>query len=232
MSTADEAVPVTATAPQPTPAAPVYDTVEAAVRAQLAKAFGGKRGTVEAAVPTITFTLAWITTEQLQLSLILSGGIAAVLLVARIVQRSTPQFVLNSLFGIGIGAFFALRSGKAEDAFLPGMLWIAVVEAIMIFSILVRWPFMGFMLGATNPEDPLAWHRDKGIVKLCTKVSWIMVLPGLIKLTVQIPLYLAGQVVWLGIAKIALGWPVYLAALATVGWVLARGRTAMRPAVS
>jgi hypothetical protein len=206
-----------------------YETVEAAVRAQLAKAFGGRRGTIETAVPTIAFTLAWIFTEQLQLSLILSGGIAVVLLVIRIVQRSTPQFVLNSLFGIGIGAFFALRSGKAEDAFLPGMLWIAVVEAIMIFSILVRWPFMGFMLGATNPEDPLAWHRDKGIVKLCTKVSWIMVLPGLIKLTVQIPLYLAGQVFWLGIAKVALGWPVYLAALATVGWVLARGRTAVQP---
>ncbi|GIH28201.1 hypothetical protein Aph01nite_65110 [Acrocarpospora phusangensis] len=226
-------MPVQPTATAPPQPAESYDTVEAAVRAQLAKAFGGRRGTIEAAVPTIAFTLSWITTAQLQLSLIISGGLAAALLLLRIVQRSTPQFVLNSLFGIGIGAFFALRSGKAEDAFLPGMLWIAVVEAIMIFSILVRWPFMGFMLGATNPEDPLAWHRDKGIVKLCTKVSWIMVLPGLIKLTVQIPLYLAGQVFWLGIAKVALGWPVYLAALATVGWVLARGRTAVQaqPAV-
>ncbi|WP_308169891.1 DUF3159 domain-containing protein [Acrocarpospora catenulata] len=229
MSTADEALPTAAPGTTAGPPTQAYDTVESVVRAQLAKAFGGRRGTVEAAVPTIVFTLAWIITEQLKLSLILSGGIAAVLLLLRIVQRSTPQFVLNSLFGIGIGAFFALRSGKAEDAFLPGMLWIAVVEVIMIFSILVRWPFMGFMLGATNPDDPLAWHRDKGIVKLCVKVSWIMAMPGLIKLAVQIPLYYAGQVFWLGIAKVALGWPVYLAALATVGWILARGRTAIQP---
>ncbi len=218
VSTAEEAAP-----PPPVSA---HETVEAVVRAQIAKAFGGKRGTVEAAVPTIAFTLTWIFTEDLKFSVILSVALSVVLLVARIVQRSTPQFVLNSLFGIGIGAFFALRSGNAEDAFLPGMLWIAVVEALMILSILVRWPFLGFLLGATNPDDPIAWHRDKGIVDLCVKLSWIMALPGLIKLGVQIPLYLAGNVFWLGIAKVALGWPVYLAALATVGWMLARGRTA------
>ncbi|TKK87024.1 DUF3159 domain-containing protein [Herbidospora galbida] len=220
MSTAEEAAP-----PPPVSA---HETVEAVVRAQIAKAFGGKRGTVEAAVPTIAFTLTWIFTEDLKFSVILSVALSVVLLLARIVQRSTPQFVLNSLFGIGIGAFFALRSGNAEDAFLPGMLWIAVVEALMILSILVRWPFLGFLLGATNPDDPIAWHRDKSIVDLCVKLSWIMALPGLIKLSVQIPLYLAGSdyVFWLGIAKVALGWPVYLAALATVGWMLARGRTA------
>ncbi|GAB1821867.1 DUF3159 domain-containing protein [Herbidospora sp. RD11066] len=224
MSTAEEAAP-----PQP---ASAHETVEAVVRAQIAKAFGGTRGTVEAAVPTVAFTLGWIFTEDLKLSLIVSGALAVLLLIARVVQRSTPQFVLNSLFGIGIGAFFALRSGNAEDAFLPGMLYIAVVEVVMILSILVRWPFLGFLLGATNPDDPIAWHRDKAIVDLCVKLSWVMALPGLIKLAVQIPLYMAGNATGLGIAKVALGWPVYIAALAVVGWMLARGRTAPEQATS
>ena len=43
--------------------APTEDTVEAVVRRQLSKALGGVRGMVEAAVPTIVFTVLWLTTR-------------------------------------------------------------------------------------------------------------------------------------------------------------------------
>ena len=93
-----------------------HDTVEAAIRGQLAKAFGGVRGIIEAAVPTITFTGMWIATSDLKMSLIVSIAAAVVLLVVRVLQRSTPQFVINSLIGIGIGAFFASRTGGARTS--------------------------------------------------------------------------------------------------------------------
>ena len=62
---------------------------------------------------------------------------ALVLLVVRLVQRSTPQFVLNALFGIGIGWVFVRISasrGGDEDAqalayFLPGILYNGVLRA-------------------------------------------------------------------------------------------------------
>ena len=58
-------------APEPSQHAPAtVDTVEAVVRAQIARALGGKRGILEAAVPTVVFTLFWITTKELQLALI------------------------------------------------------------------------------------------------------------------------------------------------------------------
>src|SRR5688572_3834071 len=100
-----------------------HDTVEAAIRSQLAKAFGGIRGVIEAAVPTAVFTVMWIATSRLQLSLIVSASTAVVLLVARLAQRSTPQYVINSLIGIGIGWFFASRTGEAKDVYLPGILY-------------------------------------------------------------------------------------------------------------
>ncbi len=43
--------------------APTLDTVEAVVRQQLSKALGGPRGMVEAAVPTIMFTVLWLVTK-------------------------------------------------------------------------------------------------------------------------------------------------------------------------
>jgi hypothetical protein len=79
------------------------DTVEAVVRRQLSQALGGRRGMVEAAVPTIVFTVLWLTTRELRLALAVSVGAALVLLAVRLVQRSSVQFVVNALVGIGVG---------------------------------------------------------------------------------------------------------------------------------
>jgi hypothetical protein len=218
MSTADMAA---------APAA--HATVEAAVRAQMAKALGGRRGIVEAAVPTIAFTLTWVTTKDLKLSLIIGIGSAVVLLLVRLAQRTTPQFVLNSLVGIGIGAFFATRTGQAKDVFLPGIYYNGAYAAGMLLSIVVRWPIVGFLVGSVT-GDPTAWHRDAALVRLCSRLTWLLMLPCLLRVIVQLPLYWADHVTALGIAKIALGWPLQVAGLAAMVWVLARGRTPMQPA--
>jgi hypothetical protein len=42
---------------------------------------------------------------------------------------------------------------------------------------------------------------------------------------VMYPMYLASQVELLGVAKIVLGWPAYLCALAIMGMILVRGKT-------
>ncbi|MCO5993521.1 DUF3159 domain-containing protein [Actinoallomurus rhizosphaericola] len=206
-----------------------YDTVEEAVRKQLSKALGGPRGVVEAAIPTIGFTVSWIVSHQLKASLILGAGLAVVLLAVRLVQRSTVQFVLNSVFGIAIAAFFALRSGKAADAFLPGILYNAGYAAAMLLSIAVRWPVVGFLIGSVT-GDPTAWHRDRDIVRLCSRLTWLLLIPCLVRVAVQYPLYLAGHVGWLGAAKVVMGWPLQVAALAVMAWLLARGRTPMETA--
>jgi hypothetical protein len=209
-----------------------HETVEAAVRAQLAKAFGGVRGIIEAAVPTIAFTLSWITSEDLKLSLIISISLSVVLLLVRILQRSTPQFVINSLIGIAIGAFFASRSGNAKDVFLPGILWNAAYSVGMLISIVSRWPVVGFLIGSVT-NDPVGWHKDAGIVKLCTRLTWLLMLPCVVRVAVQGPVYLFGggeeAVAALGLTKIVMGWPLQVAALAAMLWLLGRGRTPIKP---
>lgn len=212
----------------------VHDTVESAVRAQLAKAFGGFRGIVEAAVPTIAFTLTWITTEELRLSLIISIALAVVLLLIRIVQRSTPQFVINALIGIAIGAFFASRTGEAKDYFLPGILYNGGYAIAMLVSIVSRWPVVGFLIGSVT-NDPIGWRKDPGVVKLCIKLTWLLMIPCVVRVAVQLPVYLYGgdqAVAALGFTKIAMGWPLQVAALAAMVWVLGKGRTPIKPPVA
>jgi hypothetical protein len=220
---------------------PTAATVEEVVRAQLAKALGGRRGMLEAAVPTAAFTLLFLTTHHLKLALAVSVGCALVLLVLRIVHRSTTQFVWNALFGIGIGAFFAWRSarggGDANDQalayFLPGVLYNAAYSVFMIGSIVARWPLIGFLVGSVT-GDPTAWHADKAVVRLCSRLTWMLALPCLVRVAVQAPIYLAGRNGWwdqssavaaLGTAKLAMGWPLQIAALTAMVWLLSRNKT-------
>jgi hypothetical protein len=216
---------------QPTPQSPddsappvEVTTVEQLVRNQLAKALGGKRGVLEGAVPTLGFTITWIAFHELKLSLVVSFGLAAVALLIRLVQRSTIQFVFNSIIGISIAAIFALRSGRAEDAFLPGLIYNAAYAVFLIGSIVIRWPLIGFLIGSVT-GDPTAWHKDKQLVALCSKLTWILAIPCVLRVLVQYPLWASHEAGWLGVAKLAMGWPLQLAALAAMAWLLSRDRT-------
>ncbi|HEX4976571.1 MAG TPA: DUF3159 domain-containing protein [Nocardioides sp.] len=220
------------------------ETVESVVRTQLSKALGGKRGMLEAAVPTIAFTVTFLTLKDLRTALVVSVSAALVLLVVRIVQRSTPQFVLNSLVGIGIGALFAWRSaqggGDASDNalayFLPGLVYNAGYAAVMTFTIVIGWPVVGFMVGSVA-GDPTAWHREPQVVRLCRNLTWMLVLPCVIRVAVQLPIYLGGRaaedadpyIAALGVSKLLMGWPLQLAALGGMVWLLARDHTPVDP---
>lgn len=221
--------------------APSVETVEELVRRQLATALGGRRGILEAAVPTIVFTLLWLTTKELSLALTVSVAAAGVALVIRLAQRSTVQFALNALFGIGIGWLFvrlAARGGGDEDAqalayFLPGLLYNAGYGVLMALTCLIGWPIVGFMVGSVT-GDPTAWHADRQIVRLCTRLTLLLAAPCFLRVLVQAPIWLAGHydamstdtaVALLGTLKIVMGWPLQLAALALMGLLLTRNRT-------
>lgn len=220
---------------------PTIASVEAVVRQQLGTALGGRRGMIEAAVPTVLFTVLWLSTRRLELALWVSIGAAVLLLVIRLVQRSTVQFVVNALVGIGIGWLFvawsARSGGSAQEQalayFLPGILYNAGYAVILAATCLIGWPLMGFMVGSVT-GDPTAWHADRAVTALCARLTWVLTAPCALRAAIQGPIWLAGRrglmdadtaIATLGVLKIALGWPVQVAALATMAWLLTRNHT-------
>lgn len=221
--------------------AAISETVEQVVRQQLARSLGGRRGMAEAAVPTLLFTIVWFVTRDLRLALAVSLALAVALLAVRVLQRSTVQFALNALFGVGIGWLFvwmaARGGGDANDQalafFLPGILVSSVISVLLAVSCLTRWPAVGFMLGSMT-GDPTAWRDDAQVVTLCTRLTWAMAMPSIVGVALQGPVWLMGYlavlepsraVLLLGTLRFGLGWPLKAGAAALMTWLLARNHT-------
>jgi len=113
---------------------------------------------------------------------------------------------------VALAAFIATRTGKAEDFFLPGLLFNGGYALIYAISIAVRWPLMGVFIGPLIGEG-MNWRQDPDRVRLFSKISWIWVGTFLLRLAVQLPLYLSGSLVALGIAKTAMGLPIFALAI-------------------
>jgi hypothetical protein len=224
------------------------DTVEALVRHQLAESLGGKRGMLEAGIPGIVFTAVWLPTKELQLALVLSLAVAGAALVVRLAQRSTIQYVFNAIFGIGIGWVFVRwaesQGGSETDQalafFLPGILFSLGYTIVMGASCLAGWPVLGFMLGAAT-DDPLGWHQNKQVVRLCNRLTWVMLMPGAVGVLLQGPVWLMGHydvmdpdvaVVVIAVLRTGLGWVLRIGSWSLMVWLLARNATPLEPADS
>jgi len=202
-----------------------------------ADAVGGVRGVVESVAPGLLFVVVYIAAgQQLAPALIAASAAAVVAVVVRLAQRTPITQALSGLLGVGIGVVWAWRSGDASDYFAYG-LWVNAAYLVgTLVSILVGWPLVGLVMGLFRPEGPLsstgswgaavAWRADPALRRRYAMATWPWVAMFALRLVVQVPLYLADEVAWLGTAKLAMGLPLTALTL-WLSWSLVRGSTAL-----
>lgn len=177
----------------------------------LANALGGAKGLIDSSLPTVAFIVLFtIVKVELMSAVYVALGTATVLAVIRLVQKNSLQQVVSGLIGVAIAAWFVSRSGRAEDYFLPGLLTNLAYGIGILISILIRFPAVGFVVGALS-GDVLGWRKDPAKIRLYSLVSWWWVGMFSLRLLVQVPLYLAGSLELLATARLIMGWPLYLA---------------------
>jgi hypothetical protein len=206
--------------------APQFRYVEEFVRYQLSQSLGGARGMIESALPFIAFTIAWVIQRQLYPAIAAAVATALLLALIRIVQRQSIRYVAQAVVPTAIAVLIATRTGRAQDVFLPGILYNGALAVLSIASVAFRKPLVGFILGAAV-GDPTGWTRDRGLVKMTSRLTLVLAVPYVTRFLVQMPLFLAGHVVLLGVAKVVLGWPMLIAALTVIGFMLSKGKTPM-----
>jgi hypothetical protein len=196
----------------------------------LAGAFGGPLGMLESALPAVVFVAVYsLSGSDTNLSATVAVGLALVLTVARLARRESPRHALSGLIGVVFAAFIAARSGSAENFFLPGLLANAVYASAFVISIAARRPLVGIIVGALDGEGR-DWRDEPDRLRAFTRASWLWAGIFLTRLAVQLPLYLSGAVVALGIAKTAMGIPLFALGLWLTWRLVHRHRVAAPPA--
>jgi hypothetical protein len=184
-------------------------------------AIGGWRGVLESVLPSLAFVILFtLRPEPLILSLGVSVGLAAVFTLVRLVQKSPPSAALGGLLAAGAAALLARWTGRGADNFIPGLITNAVYGTAMIVAALVGWSLIGLAVGFLMGEGT-AWRADR---RRRRAFFWLGIAWGLLfllRLAVQLPLYLTDQVTLLGTLKLVMGLPLF-APMIAVTWLVVR----------
>ncbi len=191
------------------------------------RAIGGVRGIVESVLPSLVFVVAFTVTQDpetgtgnLGLSLGLSVGIAVLFTAIRLLSPGNASPAVGGLIAAGLAAALALWTGRGEDNFLIGLLINGGYGTAFLISALIGWPIIGVIAGWLVGETT-AWRRDrrKRRAFFWLSIAWAALFA--VRLAVQLPFYLAGDVTTLGVLKIAMGLPLF-APLLAVTWLVVR----------
>jgi hypothetical protein len=197
----------------------------------LRDAVGGVRGLLESVVPFAVFSGAYAITEELRPSIIAALVPAVVLALWRILAREPLTQAVSGLVGIGIGAWIASRTGNASDVFVPSIIKNSASAAVCAVSALVRWPIVGLVVGPVTGEM-FAWRDDPARFAAYRLVTWLWVGMFLVRLAVQVPLWLADQTVLLGtLNAFVLGLPLF-GLTVWLSWLVLRRVPPAKPAAA
>ena len=197
-----DAEPDAATSAKPTPA-----------QAMLAQ-MGGVSGLIYSALPVAV--LVPVSTAFGLLPAILAAlGVAAAVLVWRLIRHDSMQPAIAGFVGVGISALIAWLVGASKGYFLLGI-WTSLVWAVVFgLSVLIRRPIVGYIWSLVNGHDR-SWRQSRKAVLAFDAATLVWVAVFGARFLVQHHLYDADKTGWLGVARIAMGWPLTaVAALVT-----------------
>ncbi|MFD6163006.1 DUF3159 domain-containing protein [Nocardia sp. NPDC060256] len=196
------------------------DPDEEAAEQTLLEQLGGFSGLIYSTVPVVVFVpvnsfagLTWAIWAAL--------GVAALILVWRLIRRSPIQPAISGFLGVGICAFIAYRMGEAKGFFLFGIYTSLVYAGVFLISMLVRWPLVGVIWGVLNGHGT-DWRSDQRVQRLyyLATTTWVLVFGA--RYLVQSQLYDTDRTGWLAFTRIAMGWPLTAVALAVTVWAVRR----------
>ncbi len=175
---------------------------------------GGVSGLIYSSLPVVTFVVA-SSVSGLPTAIGTALGVAALVLLWRLVRRESTQPALSGFLGVGVCALIAYIVGQSKGYFLLGI-WMSLLWAVVFtVSVLIRRPIVGYIWSWASGRDR-GWRDVPRAVYAfdLASLGWVLVFAA--RFVVQRLLYDADQTGWLGVARIGMGWPLTaMAALVT-----------------
>jgi hypothetical protein len=129
-------------------------------RKSLLDSIGGPLGIAEAVLPATLFSLSYALTQDALTAVVLAAGSSVIFILVRLIQRKALTQAIVGALAIALAAFLALREGgQAADYFVPGFITNASYGTVMLLSVLIGRPIMGYIAQLLfGIKD---WRQDK-----------------------------------------------------------------------
>lgn len=180
---------------------------------------GGWLGIIESITPSLAFVVSFSITKNIFVAVALAGVLALGFVVLQLAKRKPITNAIAGAVGIAISAYLPLREGgQPADYFVQGFFTNAIYLVVLGVSVVLRWPIIGVLVGLLMGSGS-KWRQNKGQLRRFSAVTalWMGLFGS--RLAVQLPLYFAGQTEPLGIARIAMGVPLYALCI-WLSWLL------------
>jgi hypothetical protein len=184
---------------------------------------GGISGLIYSSLPVVVFVPV-SSLFGLTAAIASALGVAALILVWRLARHESAQPAISGFIGVGFCALIAWVMGESKGYFLLGIWSSLVWAAVFLLSVLIRRPVVGYVWGWVNGHDR-GWRKVRRAVLAfdIATVVWVLVFGS--RFVVQHHLYDADLTGWLGVARIAMGWPLTAVAAVVTYFAI---RTAQR----
>jgi len=190
---------------------------------------GGVSGMLYSSLPVLVFVIVNFAAKNLMAAIISSLAAAIVIGVILAVRKGTVQPAISAVFGVGVAAFIAYKTGEAKGFFLFGIWQSIVYGSAFLLSIIVRWPLAGVIWTFLNGRDR-SWRSDKASVRDYDIATFVWALVFFARFVVQRWLYDEDQVGWLAVARLAMGYPLMAIALLATVWAVRRADKRLKAA--
>lgn len=175
--------------------------------ALLARA-GGVRGLIHTALPVTVFA-ATSALAGLVSAVIAAVVVAVVILAWQLARRESTRPALFGFAGVLLCAGLAFVTGEAKDFYLPGIWMYLGMAVAFTVSVLIRRPLVGVVWARVTGRDD-SWRRNRRARLAFDTVTVVMALVSWTRFLVQHHLYDTDQAELLALARVAMGWPVFL----------------------
>ena len=179
-------------------------------RDRIVNALGGKKGLFDSGIPALIFLIVFNFRDDVVDAALVALGLSAIITIVRLIKREKLQSAISGIVGVLICYLLVRSTGRAEDFYLPGLFINAGYGALYLLTNIAGWPLIGVVLGPLLGED-FHWRKVPERKRVYMLAGWLWVGLFFSRLAVQLPLYLSGNVNALGIARLIMGYPLFIA---------------------
>jgi hypothetical protein len=183
-------------------------TVNDDIREEVRSLFVGDRTLGDSFAPPLLF-VAVNALWSLGPAAAIAVAAGAVVAYWRVRKGQQIIYAVAGIVAVAFAAFLALRSGRAETYFLPGIISALGYAAGTLVTILVKRPLSGWTSWAYR-RWPLGWYWRDDVRPAYSHVSWYWFGYFLVRGGVSLWLFLVEQPEMLAVWKSLTSWPTIL----------------------